>query len=431
MDIEESILGLQWVKRWTISNGYPDSCVVPFATSFPVNIVTHGDQPFDYGQYGVHLGQQDSLTFLGDPNQLITARFIDCRKQSATFRKQLDLVFFPSSSKTLVIPPGVAHTFNNLGGVTTLNDYRLFLPSAGALADSEPAWTPENDIINLPLNTDTQDLEGFTTLTEPAAPEVYFAIARHQTEHLQHLTYAHSETRAFTLGTGEQITLRLREKISPATPHTLPASSIPGVRFIRRPGMQTGPHSAIIPLPGPSPFYLVEHGQQPYDFDSYGIHLGQEDHLIFFAPDAQQVQLKLVDMRRDSNTLHKEETLSFECASDVELVIPCGVAHALSNLRGVQTLNRPRLFLKPGTPYRPGDDIIDWPLDKRPFPTFDVNSQPATHADYQFLVEQQCELMQRPASHSTPKALYMLDEQTGEQVKVLIKTPQRSPRNQP
>ena len=66
MVIEESITGLQWVERWTISNGQTDSCVVPFATSFPVNIVTHGEQQFDYGQYGVHLGQQDSLTFLGD-----------------------------------------------------------------------------------------------------------------------------------------------------------------------------------------------------------------------------------------------------------------------------------------------------------------------------------------------------------------------------
>ena len=362
---------------------------------------------------------------------MITARFIDCRKQSATFRHQLDLAFSPSSSKTLVIPPGVAHTFNNLGGVTTLNDYRLFLPNATAIADSKPAWTPENDIINLPLNIASQDLEGFTPLTEPAGPEIYFAIAEHQAEHLQHLTHAHSETRAFTLRNGEQVTLRLREKIAPKAPSALPVSSIPGVRFVRRPSMQTGPHSAIIPVPGPSPFYLVEHGQHPYDFDSYGIHLGQEDHLIFLGPAQQRIQLKLVDMRRDSTTLHKEETLTFGCASDLELVIPCGVAHALSNLRGVQTLNRPHLFLDPGKPYRPGDDIIDWPLDKRPFPSFEVNRQPASHADYQFLIEQQRELMQHPASHSTPKALYLLDEQTGEQVKVLIKTPQPAARKLP
>ncbi|WP_337239681.1 hypothetical protein [Proteus faecis] len=84
-----NIAGLHWISRWRVNNGKKDSYVVPFATTYPINIIYHGKSKFKYGQYGIHLGQQDTLTFLGNKNKKILAKFIDCRKYSPTFKSVL------------------------------------------------------------------------------------------------------------------------------------------------------------------------------------------------------------------------------------------------------------------------------------------------------------------------------------------------------
>ena len=99
LNSEMLIEGLHWIPRWRINNGQKDSFVIPFATTYPVNIVYHGERKFKYGQYGIHLGQQDTLTFLGDEKQRIVAKFMDCRNNSATFKQSISFYITPSSQK--------------------------------------------------------------------------------------------------------------------------------------------------------------------------------------------------------------------------------------------------------------------------------------------------------------------------------------------
>jgi hypothetical protein len=84
MNSKIPIIGLKWLKRVRLDNG-GSSFVVPFPDTHPVNIVDHGFSMFNYGQYGIHIGQADVLTFLGDHEHMITAHFIDCRAQSETW----------------------------------------------------------------------------------------------------------------------------------------------------------------------------------------------------------------------------------------------------------------------------------------------------------------------------------------------------------
>ena len=98
-----SIDGLRWEANWRASNG-GTSYVIPFPTMRPFNIVFHGDRKFDYGHYGIHLGQEDNLTFLGSSDALIVGYFIDCRRGSPTFRKKGSRTFFTWIGST------VAHT---------------------------------------------------------------------------------------------------------------------------------------------------------------------------------------------------------------------------------------------------------------------------------------------------------------------------------
>lgn len=416
-----NMAGLKWIGRWRINNGRPESFVIPFPTTHPVNVVTHGDKHFDYGQYGIHLGQEDVLTFLGSPEQVITARFIDCRKQSPTFRHYLEFKFSPSSDRTLIIPPGVAHTFAGLEGVFTLNTYHLYLPSIDQLLKPELAWAPENDILNLPGDTDPAAVQGVVPMSERASSELYYRIAEQQAWTLSRHEVAHAETRNFTLGSGESVTLLLNREAAPKkSPSPTRLSKIPGVAFKPRAAVITGEDSRIVPVAGPSPFYIVEHGPRPYDFDSFGVHIGQEDHLTFLGPAGQKIRLRLVDMRRGSATLHQEEWHEFNCDPEVELVIPCGVAHALFNMENVFTLNRPVIYVDDQMTYEPGKDVIDWPLADNAYPVLERNRKLAPVAWMESLVERQKQAMAEPPAVQTPKAVLVLDEATGKQVKVVL-----------
>ncbi|XTZ39785.1 dTDP-4-dehydrorhamnose 3,5-epimerase family protein [Salmonella enterica] len=416
-----NIYGLHWTPRWRVNNGKPDSHVIPFATTYPVNIVFHGEQEFKYGQYGIHLGQQDTLTFLGNEEQLILAKFIDCRVNSPTFRQALELKITPSSQKTLVIPPGVAHTFHNLENVFTLNSYKLFLPDITEISKPDLSWSPGNDVINLPEDISPEMVPGYHPMTEEASDLVYHRIGDYQHENLHKNKFEHSETRQFTLDDGSKVNLRLRSKVKETQHRILPQSNITGVEFREMPSVKTGKESCIVPLTRRSPMYIVEHGNENYDFDSYGLHLGQEDHLTFLGRSNHKIILKMVDMREGSDTLFLEEEIIFSPQPNVELIIPCGVAHALINLAGVITVNRPVIYLSEEQGYIPGHDVIDWPINNKNYLSYKTNTQEANDEYYDFLVTMQQEIIKKPPTHNTPKAMIVFDENTGKRVKVLLK----------
>ncbi len=416
-----TIDGLRWIPRWRVNNGKPDSYVVPFVTTHPVNIVYHGEHEFNYGQYGIHLGQQDTLTFLGCQNKIIFAKFIDCRSNSPTFRESIEFNIEPSSEKTLIIPPGIAHTFHNMENIFTLNSYTLFLPDIETLSQADLNWSPGNDVINIPEDILPEDVPACFPMMEEAADIVYHRIGEFQNENLKKYKFQHSETREFTLDDGSKVSLRFREKLPDAEALVLPESSVTGVEFREIPSVKTGKHSCIVPLTRKSPMYIVEHGNEHYDFDSYGLHIGQEDHLIFLGKADHKITLKLVDMREGSGTLFTEDELTFTPHPNVELVIPCGVAHALINMAGVITVNRPVIYLSEEKEYIPGHDVIDWPIDNRNYMSYRTNKKEADADYYTFLVARQQDLVREPPTHTTPKSVVVFDENSGKHVKVLLK----------
>lgn len=415
-----TIKGLYWISRWRINNGKKDAYVIPFATTYPVNIIYHGENEFKYGQYGIHLGQQDTLTFLGNENQKILAKFIDCRKNSPTFKTTFSCYITPSSARTLIIPPGVAHTFYHLENIFTLNSYTLYLPDINQLEKKELIWSPNNDVINLPEDIDIDTIEGYEPMSEEASEWLYYHIADIQAKNLKNYAFLHSETRKISLDDGNEVNLRIREKRTENKIPFLPQSKISGVVFLEIPAMKTGKDSGIVPLTRKSPLYLVEHGHGYYNFDSYGLHLGQEDHLTFLGHSSSQIILKLVDMREGSKTLFLEEEIAFYPAPDVELVIPCGVAHALFNMSNIVTVNRPIIYLDKNKQYIPAHDVIDWPIENKDYRSYSINKIEADLNYYQFLVSKQEEIVADAPTHHTPKSIIIYDKDNNP-IKVLIR----------
>ncbi len=115
-----------------------------------MDLVTH-DPNFNYDQYGIHVGQVDRLTFLGPPTQTINGYFVDCRKGSPTLHQTVELTYWPSPDRKLVIGRGIAHTFDGLQNIVTVDEPIHFV------AEGNPDYNLYNDVVNFP-RTFTPDL---------------------------------------------------------------------------------------------------------------------------------------------------------------------------------------------------------------------------------------------------------------------------------
>ncbi|MCP9958890.1 hypothetical protein [Streptomyces sudanensis] len=106
----------------------------------PYHYMIHSPH-FAYQEYAVHLGQYDRLSFYGQTGaEPVTVHMYDCRADSPEYDRKLVVAVPADGSCVLGIPPGYAHWFENLGDVTTRNDYSLHAPR-----DPSTAWTPLDD----------------------------------------------------------------------------------------------------------------------------------------------------------------------------------------------------------------------------------------------------------------------------------------------
>lgn len=111
--------------------------------------VTH-EQEFTYSTYGIHVGQDDRLTFFGE-GQYISVHLIDCRDDSPQAGDEITIELAVSPHRVLIIPKGVAHTLDGLGGVVTRDEPVWY-------ADVNPDWEPDNDLVSFPRTSDTVPL---------------------------------------------------------------------------------------------------------------------------------------------------------------------------------------------------------------------------------------------------------------------------------
>lgn len=414
------IEGLQWLSNWRADNG-ESSFVVPFPTLRPVNIVFHGSHQFSYGHYGVHLGQEDRLTFLGAEQQKITGHFIDCRADSITFGRRLSARFSPSSARFLSIPQGVAHAFDGLENIFTINAYRLFLPDPADWLAGRTEWDPEADVINVPMNVVDEHIPSFKQNTHEASDAYFRIVADRQRAVIPDIDTEYPFTENVTLQDGSEVRLKLRRRLDAR--EEIPAweavDGIHGVGWAKHPVLPSGPHSGFIPLTDGRPFYIVDHGESRYTHDAYGLHLGQKDCLTFLGPDSQTVGLTLLDCRLGSPSYGIKRSLSFIPNAQRMLVIPNGVAHAFDGLDRVFTLNQPQIFFDDEAAYEPGHDVIDLPLHG-PAPGFMVSEKPAPVEWYERLVLSQLDLLSQPPEHSTPVVLLTKDAD-GSPVRVALR----------
>jgi len=421
-DGEREIDGLRFEELWSIPNG-EDSYVIPIATLRPTNIVFKGDAPFSFGHFGAHLGQEDRLVFLGPKDNTITAFFLDCRASATSYKVRMEIKFAPSSTRLLVIPPGVAHAFDTVA-TTTLNLYRMFIPEPSEWLSGRSKWTVAGDIVNVGHDVADEDVPDFVPNSHAASEVFYQLIADQQRQDLAGLKHEYPVTHEFSLADGQSTELKLWKRLGdrPIPPDWEPIEGIEGAGWRGNLVVWTGERSGYVPLLDARPRHLIDHGEkQEYTHDAFGIHIGGVDHLTFIGPTTLQASIELVDCRRGSPSLHNSVKFSFSPNPLRTLVIPQGVAHRFEHMEGIYTINQPLTYLPAeGVNYQPGNDVLDWPIDKRPFPILEIYTAPADVSYYRALVSAQQSMTASPPTHSTPSIMQSHDAE-GKPVTVAIR----------
>ena len=414
------ISGVELIKRVRMSNG-GDSYVIPFATSRPFNLVVHGENHFEYGHYGIHLGQMDRLTFFSHDHKIITLKLVDFREESESYGLEETKTVIADGKHELVIPPGVAHTFSDLAGIATINNYEIFLPDAEAWINGETDWDLGNDIVNVPLKYSNSPKPRFKSNQKRASNQLYDLIAmRQSSDDSKTEQFGHALTEDVNLN-GETFRLKIREPKQQQTPDFPFISGIRGVEWRKNKLVETGPESGIIPFPKQRPFYVVDHGRSIYEHDAFGVHLGQEDNLTFFGPKNSKVKITLKDCRESSVSSQTEETFQFKPEPGMTLTIPQGVAHAFVFEVGIFTINQPKVFLREdGKDYDMSTDVIDIPIDAKEFPKIRPYSKTTSKKFYEQFAKKQYDFLHSNEKISTPVVLLAKDDD-GNDVRVAFR----------
>lgn len=414
------IEGLSWQENWSIPNG-GESSIHPIPSVQPATIVYHGEERFNYGHYGIHLGQEDILTFLGPNDQVIVGKFIDCREGSPTQGVAETFSWTPSSRKRLRIPAGVAHAFDNLERVFTINSYKSYLPNLSDWLNGQTDWSPSSDVINVPENVDPKEVPVFRPNSAPASDTWYAFFSAVQNEVLKNVTREYPMTMDIQMDSGEKVRMKLSKRIEIEAIQSEFPCGIDGVEWRPHLNVPSGKDSGFIPLVDQRPMYFIDHGSTAYSHDAYGIHCFQEDRLTFLGSSSQVIRVKMFDSRQGSPTLGLRCEFDFSPSPLRYLCIPAGVAHAFEGLENVFTVNRPRLLKVPGSDsgFR-FPDVVDWPLDREPLPSFETGIEEIEPFEYRRRVALQKEQLTMPVDYETP-AVLLFDQGNGNHIRVALR----------
>lgn len=417
-----SIPGLRYEALPSVPNGL-ESKVVPFPVLSPSSVNFHGEKPFAYEQFGIHLGQEDRLVFLGPRQQVISAEFVDCRYGSATLHQRVAAELSPDSERLLVIPRGVAHRLVGLEGIFTLNIPKIFLP----IKRANPDYQPAADVLN--VRQDSRSFPVVRVNDTEASDEAYEVLVRLQKLSIAKGPHEFPAVEEFCLASGgrARVTFRRRVKRRTQRANFQPIEGIEGLGWRANLWVRTGRDSGFVVFPQLNPFHLIDHGESYYANDSFGLHLMQEDLLTYFGPRKQRVKAFFVDCRAHSPTRHQEACIEFFPDPLRTLVIPPGVAHRFEHLENVFTRDDyqfclPDLKTMESDParYDVRNDVIDVPIGQKPYPIVCPMRNAAPRSFYRYLAKRMSETLAEGVKNMAPASTVTQDDR-GRTLKVTIR----------
>jgi hypothetical protein len=170
--------------------------------------VTH-EAAFAYSTYGIHVGQDDRLTFFGD-GQVIQVHLIDCRIDSPQLGEEITIELMVSPHRVLIIPMGVAHTLDGLAGVVTRDEPVWY-------ADENPDWNPDNDLVSFPRSDEVAPVVHINRFNLPVSAHLLVSRMSQKTNSAVRGAYA-ARYRVNLGGEVQYVSVRPNWRAAEATP---------------------------------------------------------------------------------------------------------------------------------------------------------------------------------------------------------------------
>lgn len=329
--------------------------------------VTH-DSNFEYDTFGIHLGQEDRLTFWSQNEKYFSAYFMDCRIGSPTSGKRCIMQIPSSPVVKLIVPCGIAHSFGGINDILTRNDMHLYIDifskTNDFLLDNRTFGVSaiEDDIPRFPPNRYRLPMSAGLLLFEA-----------HQQSLLRQQD-AIATRMAVRVGDQTVTVLVTKETKTSPSPTRIEFDLISGIQGDSSPVSLVGQDSwCVVPSVDSCVSDLVllsvARSSIPAPFN---VHMKQSVIHTLLSGASGEVELELWDLRRDSPTFATKQTKSWAIDPRQKLEIPAGVAYRYYSAEEIALRVEYRLFMaKDDTSAYPllGDyEALDGNLEQIPIP---------------------------------------------------------------
>lgn len=290
------------------------------------DFVTH-ETGFRYSTYGIHIGQDDRLTFMGENGQCIEGHFVDCREASSTLHRYVHIRFAPSLERRLVIPRGVAHTFDNLERIVTRDEPVWYSD------EDNKDWNIDNDLISIQRTT---ALPLFPTVrgNRHILPDDAHQFMSRLSQTLLEDPKSYLARFLLKIGGKDQYVmfeptswskddLELRELL---VPH-----QVPGVQVQRARYALTGPKSwTLVPSIHACVADVLYLPASQLNTEAKFIHARTRKWYTVLTGQGAKLTLRSIDCRRGSANFGKASEISIRCDPRLTFVIDHGIAYSLT-----------------------------------------------------------------------------------------------------
>ena len=346
-----SIPGLEFQENLVTSLGGPQPWFFLKVCSSPgplvSDFVTHGPQ-FEYSTFGIHVGQDDRLTFFGKPDSLITGHFVDCRAGTTTPHMAVSYTFHASARRRLIIPRGVAHTFDGLAGIVTRDEPVWYS------GENNPHWNVNNDLISI-LRT-ASDFPTIPT-NEFKLPEELHLYMTRLSQAVLDSPRAYSSRFKLTID-GEDKYVMFQETTFDQDERALQ----PMIEAVQGPGISA--HRSKYAITGKASWTLVPNtGSGVADVlllksrahsgelsDELFVHRRTRKWYTFLTEEGAQLAIDTIDLRPNSKTFMTRWRAVTTCDPRVSLVVEPGVAYSFSVSRDLWVRSENEVFVADDEP---------------------------------------------------------------------------------
>lgn len=311
------------------------------------DFVTH-EASFRYSSYGIHIGQDDRLTFMGGDGKPIHGHLVDCREGSPTLHKHVDIAFSSSIARHLVIPRGVAHTFDNLERVVTRDE------PVWHSSENNKHWNIDNDLISVSRDTAIEDFP-IVRVNEHLLPDIVHQFQSRLSQNLLQSPKGYLARYLLTIGGQEQYVMfnystwgehEEREVLA-----LLNVPTVPGVEVRRSRYALTGPRSwTIVPNTDACVADVLFLPSASCRDSAKALHRRTQMLYTFLNSEGIPLELEFLDCRRDSPAYGTRSRITTLCDPRFTIVIDHGVAYSIKCQESVIVRAEQNLFVAQDEP---------------------------------------------------------------------------------